>query len=77
MSSVLASGSLPTLSSLFQLLSFFPPPGLNPSPTVLLPPSQSPTHTQFAFTINLIYIEHPSGGSWIMGTGVCYYAGLW
>lgn len=51
-------------------------PTSRPSPTVLLPPSQSPAHSQFAFTINFISIEHLSDGSWIMGTGACYHTGL-
>lgn len=38
-----------TRSSLLQLIISSPPPGLNPSPTVLLPPSQPPAHSQFAF----------------------------
>lgn len=51
-------------------------PTSRPSPTVLLPPSQSPAHSQFAFTINFISTEHLSDGSWIMGTGACYLTGL-
>lgn len=54
MNSGLAFGACLILSSLLLLIIFSPLPGLSPSPTALLPPSQSPANSQFSFTINLI-----------------------